>query len=293
MIFISCGQFSKDEKDLGNEVASLVRDLTNYEPYFAENQSTFEGLTQNIFQALDRCSGFIGIMHHRGDVSTPYGFGVRASVWIEQEIAIAAFIGQVRKRPLSVAAYIQKGIKLEGVREKLLLNPIEFESSDDVLHHLKSILPSWQLASRTENSEPELDVKINHVPKQITADTIQYQFSLTLINVGLVTITGYRVEVEFPIVFLNDHWQSEWEERERRTDTHRFFRTTHENYPKKELFEGDRYSVSQLEYFLNELNDTAEAKQELCRVVVRSGSTVLKDIKMPMAELLKGQYEDA
>jgi len=35
-------------------------------------------------------------MHHRGKLDTPYGRTVtRGSVWIEQEIAIVAFIRQV------------------------------------------------------------------------------------------------------------------------------------------------------------------------------------------------------
>src|SRR5260370_6655098 len=128
VILISCGQFGEDERELGKEVCKLIRARTPYEPYFADNQSTLEGLTQNIFGSLNSCAGFIAIMHFRGTVSTPNGERTRASVWIEQEIAIAAFIQHIQKRPLRVAAYVQKGISLEGVREKLLLNPIQFES---------------------------------------------------------------------------------------------------------------------------------------------------------------------
>lgn len=51
--------------------------------------------------ALKRCVGFIGIMHHRGTVETPSGKVTRASVWIEQEIAIALFIEHVMGRKIA------------------------------------------------------------------------------------------------------------------------------------------------------------------------------------------------
>ena len=58
--------------------------------------------------------GFIAIMHHRGTVTGHDRTITRASVWIEQEIAIAAFMGQVLKRPLRSASYCQKGIQRIG-----------------------------------------------------------------------------------------------------------------------------------------------------------------------------------
>lgn len=62
-------------------------------------------------------------MHPRGQVE---GLGgnrhTRASVWIEQEIAIAAFLTATRNRDIPVLLYIQRGIKWEGVREQLSVN---------------------------------------------------------------------------------------------------------------------------------------------------------------------------
>lgn len=60
--------------------AELVRELTPYEPYFAENQSSLQGLTQNVLGALSRSVGLIAIMHPRGTVTFGGGrsrFGVR------------------------------------------------------------------------------------------------------------------------------------------------------------------------------------------------------------------------
>ena len=92
LVFISCGQFTDEEKLLGARVAKLVEELTSCEGYFAENENSLAGLSQNIFGALNRAVGLIAIMHHRGRVETPSGHRTRGSVWVEQETGIAAFL---------------------------------------------------------------------------------------------------------------------------------------------------------------------------------------------------------
>lgn len=138
IVFISCGQYTNAEKTLGKALAQAVTDLTPFEGYFAENQSDLNGLSRNILDALRGCAGFVAVMHNRGRVETPAGNHVRASVWIEQEIAIAAFLRQSQDRRIEVAVYAQKGIKREGLREQLHLNPIEFDSEDEVLSDFKA-----------------------------------------------------------------------------------------------------------------------------------------------------------
>jgi hypothetical protein len=146
LIFISCGQVTEEEKKLGAEVCNLVETLTPYEPYFAENQTTLQGVSKNILRALNRSSGLLAIMHPRGLVSSPSGMQhTRASVWIEQEIAIAAFLTQAQGRQLPVLAYIHKDIEREGVRDKLLLNARYFESNEEILDRLRSALPTWKV----------------------------------------------------------------------------------------------------------------------------------------------------
>ncbi|HJY86998.1 MAG TPA: hypothetical protein VKE24_09195 [Candidatus Acidoferrales bacterium] len=148
LVFISCGQVTERERRLGIAVAELIRRLTPYEPYFAENQSSLEGLTKNLLAALNRSMGLIAIMHPRGTVTFASGQQqTRASVWIEQEIAIAAFIAQVLGRQLRVAAYIHKDIAREGMREELQLNPVMFRHDEEVLAHLRQLLPTWKRTS--------------------------------------------------------------------------------------------------------------------------------------------------
>jgi hypothetical protein len=133
IIFISCGQFTEEEKNLGKALAEIIDESTRFQGYFAQNQSSLEGLSKHIFGAVDTCAGFVAVMHHRGMVQTPQGRNIRASVWIEQEIAIAAFLAQAQGRELPVALYVQHGVSLEGVRQQLILNPITFSDSAEVV----------------------------------------------------------------------------------------------------------------------------------------------------------------
>jgi hypothetical protein len=126
-------------------VCDLVRELTDHEPYFAEGQNSLEALTRNILSSLDDGVGLIAIMHPRGVVTFPDNHReVRASVWIEQEIAIAAYMTQILKRPLRIAPYIHRSIRREGMRDQLLLNAVPFTDDSEVLSHLRDVLPGWK-----------------------------------------------------------------------------------------------------------------------------------------------------
>lgn len=97
-------------------------------------------------------------MHKRGQVS----FGddntatlIRASVWIEQEIAIAAFIKHTTKKQLHIASYIENGVDREGIRDLLHLNPVWFTNNDEVLEEFKRKLAAWEPSQAEPNFEDE------------------------------------------------------------------------------------------------------------------------------------------
>lgn len=145
LVFVSCGQVTDTEKALGRQVCDLVREITPHEPYFAENQNSLEALTKNILGSLDDAVGLIAIMHPRGAVTFPDNHQeVRGSVWIEQEIAIAAYITQILRRRLKIAPYIHRSVRREGMRDQLLLNAVPFTDDSEVLVHLRDILPLWK-----------------------------------------------------------------------------------------------------------------------------------------------------
>jgi len=85
-------------------------------------------------------------MHHRGLVKSIDSEHTRASVWIEQELAIAAFLTQIYQKTFPVMLYVHKGIKIEGVRVQLLSNPQEFEKSGEVLSHFRESLQTRRFA---------------------------------------------------------------------------------------------------------------------------------------------------
>jgi len=149
VIFISCGQVSKEERALGKAIeAAVEQHCSPFRGYFAESQNSLESLSRHIFASLDQCAGFVAVMHHRGEVRTPDGTHTRASVWIEQEIAIAAFLTQVYGKKFPIAFYIQKGIKREGVREQLRIDAVEFENESEVLADFRARLTNGKFTPR-------------------------------------------------------------------------------------------------------------------------------------------------
>lgn len=148
-VFISCGQYLEREKKLGLTIKQLVELRTPFDGYFAEDQSSVNGLVANILERLYNCAGFICVMHPRGTVTNDKGCQtVRASVWIEQEVAMIAMVQQLvreDKNDLRVAAYAHKSIHLEGIRTLLHLNPIAFDTDQEILADLEQKLPKWQL----------------------------------------------------------------------------------------------------------------------------------------------------
>jgi hypothetical protein len=162
LVFISCGQYNEGEKSVGKKIRDLLEEGTDLEAYFAENQSSLQGLSTHIMGALNRAVGFIGVLHHRGVVETLEGKITRASVWIEQEIALAAFIEQILGRRIEVQLYVQKGIALEGMRDKLLLNAVQFETNEEVIEHLTRDMGRWKsLRPRGDGTKATFDLSFD------------------------------------------------------------------------------------------------------------------------------------
>ncbi|MGB7022277.1 MAG: hypothetical protein WBD73_00625 [Candidatus Acidiferrales bacterium] len=167
-VFISCGQYTDEERALGELTRKLVDELTPFEGYFAQNQVSLKTLSENVLTRLYDSVGLIAIMHHRGLVTHKQGIDgasagpkhIRASVWVEQEIAIAALMEQVLRRPLHVALFTEHGIEVEGIRKQLHLNPVQFANGDEVINRLREILPTWkEPLYMTEDQQRKLSKK--------------------------------------------------------------------------------------------------------------------------------------
>jgi hypothetical protein len=246
LVFISCGQFTEEERALGRALTQLVDELTPFDGYFAENQTSLEGLSHNIFGALNRCCGFVAVMHHRGNVKTLHGQHIRASVWVEQEVAIAAFLKQAQNRNLAVAFYTQRDIRREGVREQLHLNPVEFDTDDEVLRDFKARLLDGRFRPVRHAAPKEVDVRLAF--KTISrggGGLHQYRLEVLVKNTGNQLLTDYWMELQFPKAVLASNTIYALKQKE--TTTHAFFRISRETVG-VDIYPGDEIPVMTLDY---------------------------------------------
>jgi hypothetical protein len=248
IVFISCGQQTDGEKELGTSIQALVRELTPFEPYFAEFQTSLEGLSKNIFRALNQSAGFIAVMHKRGQVNPP-GDIFRASVWVEQEIAIAAFLYSALGKHINVSTYVQPGIALEGVRQQLLLNPKVFNNNNDVLEHLRLVLPTWQAPTELEEAL-EADIGIEYEKVNITGERHDYSLIVLLTNRGKEPIDEYHVDLEFPTSLIEKPKDEYHYVGTRSTEKLSFFRATREQIGRS-IFPGDTLRVLTIPYYID------------------------------------------
>ena len=202
-VFISCGQYTDAEKRLGRQIAAMVKTVAGLEPFFAENVQDLNGLDHNILKALRDCAGFIVVLHPRGTITRPHGKSItRASVWIEQEIAIATYIQRVEKRDLRIAAFMHANVDREGLRELLHLNPITFTDESEVLVALSSQLASWR---NLKSSDIHLELRSE--PLRVQDEHPIRQLSLWLFNETNERINTYDFEIRIPEGLLK-HWSS-------------------------------------------------------------------------------------
>jgi hypothetical protein len=202
-IFISCGQYTDAEKRLGKQIAQMVKDLTSLEPFFAEQVQDLNGLDANILRALHECVAFIVVLHPRGEIARPVGGSlVRASVWIEQEIAVATYIQRHENRQLPIVAFKHKSVGLEGMRSLLHLNPIEFTDESEVLAALPKRLEEWK-SLRPSGIELQL------ISKPLTPQDGHpvRRLEINLVNNTNERIENYEFEVRLPDGILK-HWST-------------------------------------------------------------------------------------
>ena len=201
-VFISCGQFTLAEKRLGRQIADVVKSLTDLEPFFAEDVQDLNGLDVNILGALRNCVGFITVLHPRGTITRPDGsVQTRASVWIEQEIAVATYIQRVEKRSLLIIAFKHAAVDREGIRDLLHLNPIEFTDETEVLAALPERLKSWTPLLKTSGISLHLISTGNTLQGHHTIRSLE----MAVVNETNERITEYNAEILIPASVLS-HW---------------------------------------------------------------------------------------
>ena len=198
MIFVSCGQFTQAEKNLGKSICELVRAVTDMKTFFAEEVQDLIGLDTNILQHLREAAGFITVLHPRGIIIRPDGSHlIRASVWIEQEIAIATYIQQMERHPLPVIAFVHKSVTLEGIRTLLNLNPIVFEHEQEVLAALPARLQAWKTLKPAG-----ISIKVKSINYRSDRDHFVSDLVFSIVNDTDKRIKEFNCEIRIPAVLL-------------------------------------------------------------------------------------------
>lgn len=128
LVFIACGQSTPREKSLGLKVSALLRSHS-IPSFLAETANDLESLNSHIFKNLADCTGFIAILHKRDNGKHD------TSVWINQEVAIAAYLRSIGKKIPSLVLY-EKGTAIEGLIKYTIANPPTFKLDEDVLSRI-------------------------------------------------------------------------------------------------------------------------------------------------------------
>ena len=106
LIFVSCGQKTDKEKQLGRRTQQEIDARAGFKAYFAESVQSLDTPVRSIFDALRRCAGAVVFLPQRGNGSS--------SMWINQELAILAYRQFFEQREIPILAFKDVAVELEG-----------------------------------------------------------------------------------------------------------------------------------------------------------------------------------
>jgi hypothetical protein len=161
-VFISCGQSTKREKNIGQDVVEyFIR--RGFKTYFAERVHSPDALTENIFEHLKKSEYFVFIDFQRELINEKEH---RGSLFVNQEIALAIF------SKLPGIGFYEKAVKREGILNYHIYNASSFEEISDIIRVLNEETKAWDNESANEleivfNSELiSRNVRLNDHPNR-------------------------------------------------------------------------------------------------------------------------------
>lgn len=154
LIFISCGQLTESERNVGVLLKAVIDATPGFQGYFAETVHNLQALTANVLEGIQRCAGAIVVLQDRGVVTHSDGveWGHRSSVWVNQEVAILAYRQFFESETLPILAFVDPVVKLEGAMTSLIVNPQQMPSSAQ----LASAVTTWLTESKFSDSSNEV-----------------------------------------------------------------------------------------------------------------------------------------
>jgi hypothetical protein len=210
--------------------------------------------------------------------------GSTYEVWVEQEIAIASFLRQAQNRNLQVAVYIQHGLKREGVRDQLQLNPVEFNTMDEVIADFRVRLLDGRF--KPVRLPPPKEVDLELVFTRVSCgngDVHRYRLSLRVTNTGAERLTDYWVGLHFrnAAIASDAHYPTKIRE----TATHALFRLDRQ-MAGVDLYPNDWVDLFAIDYYMdNDLDENGSVLKQLVIGEFGSPGMATKSIKKPFREL--------
>jgi hypothetical protein len=154
IIFVSCGQRTQQEQDLGQGVEDLVNRTPGFCAYRAASVQDLQGLNENIMAALRGCSGLVAVLHTRGKMNLGNNRDAEtSSIWINQEIAILSYRRWFENTPIPVRIFKEPEVALEGAMTSQIANPTDFASDDQVLEEVEQWLGSASFVLPLDQAE--------------------------------------------------------------------------------------------------------------------------------------------
>ncbi len=149
-VFISCGQRTKREENIGLEVDRYFRER-GFKTYFAKKVHSPEALTEHIFAHLKESEYFVFIDFKREKIKScklrlekKKSNEFRGSLFVNQEIAIATFL------KLQGLGFSEKGVKREGILNYQIFNAFPFKDGTEIIAKLRKETSNWNPESVNE-----------------------------------------------------------------------------------------------------------------------------------------------
>ncbi len=168
-----------------------------------------------------------------------------------------------------------------------MLEEFEFETSRQVIDDFRSRLTSGKFrAALTEPKGPQLALAASldyQVLQRLDAFYL-YKLAVTLSNTGEIPIDDYWVELLFPKALMDTHTINAAEQKDRATETHRFFRQTGQ----RRLYPGDTIQALTVEYHMDtDLHRALDVQESRVDVRAFANGEALSHIQRLVRELHK------
>jgi len=153
LIFVACGQLTPEEIELGEQIKNFL-EKNDIVVFLAESANDLRDLNSHIFKNLNDCMGFIAILNKRHKLNGTYD----TSVWINQEIAIAAYLRSQQGKEIPSLVLYEENAEKEGLIKYTIANPPTFKSNEEALLKIEKWIKSQNFSYKKKLSEIDIDL---------------------------------------------------------------------------------------------------------------------------------------